>query len=56
MEVKTITRPYGNPLERIDQAKASRLWALARLTGAARVEHLGLKLTPTAIEVEWLPG
>ncbi len=56
VEVKTITDIDGAPLERIDAAKAHRLWAIAREIGAHRVEYVGIRLTTQGVRVEWLPG
>lgn len=56
VEVKTITDPRGTPLARIDAEKADRLWRLARSIGASRVEYIGLRLHPSGVRIEWLPG
>lgn len=55
VEVRTITGP-SEVLDAFPAVKATRVGALARSFGADRVDFVGVRLGPDAVEFRWAKG
>lgn len=55
LEVRSTTGP-GDPIDAVDDRKRRHVGALARASGADRVDFVGVGFGTEAVYVHWLPG
>ncbi len=55
VEVRSTTGP-GDPIDAVPPGKRRRVSQLAHRVGVARVDYIGVRISPDAAVLHWVPG